>query len=482
MHEAQRQAGSAPEEQPFSPDPAVQSTTADAGAVTQSGSTALRSGAAHVEQPQQQQLQSPGLPPQEPASSQPAANVSSTHTHGTQGSQQQSSSPEHYLGSGSGMPSSMNMHDSQQQLLQQLAAQAGFHLVPPPSQPPVSTQAVMQAADQHTPLPGSFTYQQQQLQSPLLGQATATQGLNQELSHGLLQQLGQGLQTSAMQFASMQQQQQQSRLPAWAQQALLPEQVPLGAASPYYGVQGLSPGHSMHALHSPPVHGITPASQYGDGTHMREQLDAAMQASQSGGSWQVPAWPQQQQPIQDTPQGSMHWLSQHAQQLDSSTAAGHSGQYSAVQGSRQHQMQSGQFPLDVAGNLAAASWAQGGFGGPDVGPDTQMPQLPLMQQQASNADSMHSHSPGAWQHSSQAGVKPSTLNDELRDCDADQRFPLNAQRSTQADTGALHNLSGGSSDLSSPLRGSGHLENLMEVNARVEAAMDRAQAQLQARL
>lgn len=381
----------------------------------------------------------------------------------------------------------MSMHDSQQQLLQQLAAQAGFQLVSPPSQPAVPAQAVMPAAEQQTPLPGNLAYQQQQLQSPLLSQAAGTQGLDHELSQGLLQQLGQGLQSSAMQFASMrqEQQQQQSRLPAWAQQALLPEHGPPSAGSPYYGVQGLSPGHGMHALHSPPVHSMTPPSQYGDGPHMYEQHDAAMRASQSGGSWQVPVWPQQQPSMQGTPPGSVHWLNQHTQQLGSKTSTGPSGQFDAVRGSRQYQMQHGQSPLDLAGNLAAASWAQGGYGRPELDPST-LPQgqipPPLMQQQSSNVGSMHSQSEGAWRQSSQASGKPNPLNDELLDCESAQNLPLSAQRSAQADRGVRHGVSGGSSGLSSPLRGSGHLENLMEVNKRVEAAMDRAQAQLQARL
>ncbi len=57
---------------------------------------------------------------------------------------------------------------------------------------------------------------------------------------------------------------------------------------------------------------------------------------------------------------------------------------------------------------------------------------------------------------------------------------LSAQSSAQGGPGMPPVLSGGSSGLSSPLRESGHLESLLEVNSRVEAAMDRARAQLQA--
>ena len=57
---------------------------------------------------------------------------------------------------------------------------------------------------------------------------------------------------------------------------------------------------------------------------------------------------------------------------------------------------------------------------------------------------------------------------------------VSAQGSAQGGMGMPSVLSGGSSGLSSPVRESGHLDSLLEVNSRVEAAMDRARAQLQA--
>lgn len=64
--------------------------------------------------------------------------------------------------------------------------------------------------------------------------------------------------------------------------------------------------------------------------------------------------------------------------------------------------------------------------------------------------------------------------------EADMHAPGSVQGSAQGNEGMPSVLSGGSSGLSSPLRESGHLESLLEVNSRVEAAMDRARAQLQA--
>jgi len=64
--------------------------------------------------------------------------------------------------------------------------------------------------------------------------------------------------------------------------------------------------------------------------------------------------------------------------------------------------------------------------------------------------------------------------------EAGMHAPGSVQGSAQGDAGMPPVLSGGSSGLSSPLRESGHLESLLEVNSRVEAAMDRARAQLQA--
>lgn len=66
--------------------------------------------------------------------------------------------------------------------------------------------------------------------------------------------------------------------------------------------------------------------------------------------------------------------------------------------------------------------------------------------------------------------------------EADIHTPVSVQGSAQGDAGMPPVLSGASSSLSSPLRESGHLESLLEVNSRVEAAVDRAHAQLQAGL
>ncbi|KAL0054091.1 hypothetical protein WJX82_003615 [Trebouxia sp. C0006] len=63
--------------------------------------------------------------------------------------------------------------------------------------------------------------------------------------------------------------------------------------------------------------------------------------------------------------------------------------------------------------------------------------------------------------------------------EADMQAPGSVQGSAQGNAWMPPVLSGASSGLSSPLRESGHLESLLEVNSRVEAAMDRARAQLQ---
>ena len=64
--------------------------------------------------------------------------------------------------------------------------------------------------------------------------------------------------------------------------------------------------------------------------------------------------------------------------------------------------------------------------------------------------------------------------------EADMHAPGSVQGSAHGSAEMPQVLSGGSSGLSSPLRESVHLESLLEVNSRVEAAMDRACAQLQA--
>lgn len=379
---------------------------------------------------------------------------------------------------GNSFPDSMTKHDPQQQLLRQLAAQAGFQLVSPPSQSAGSAQAVMHQAEQGTQLQAALPPQQQQWAA--LSHAGVNQDLNHELSQGLLHQLGQGLQSSAMQYATMQQQQQQiqhqSRLPAWAQQALLPDQTPpVTPPTAYYGMPGLSPAHSMQALPSPP-------GQYVDGGQLHEQYGPAdVRASLGGSSWHPLAWQQQQQQAQATPQ----WLlDQHAQQQYSTMAAAGSLHHSAVMGSGPYHTPHQSSPLDLRSSHAAAFWppSHGGAGvGTPADPQRQH-SPPLMQSQVGDSETLHSQgSMPRRQHSSRSEC---SLPGMMQGGHSDSATPakLSLQDSGQAEMGVPSVLSGGSSGVSSPLRGSGHLESLVEVNNRVEAAMDRARAQLQVNL
>lgn len=444
--------------------------------------------------PTSQQQQSLDQPVQQPGSWQSAQHVTAPlqleaqaaeegHSTQQQGPvQEQQARSSIGTPTGTSLPDSMTKQDPQQQLLQQLAAQAGFQLVsPPPGQavPAGSAQAAMHQAEQGTPLLATLPHQQQWA---ALSHAGVSQDLGHELSHGLLQQLGQGLQSSAMQAAAMQQQQQQqqvqqqSRLPAWAQQALLPDQAP--PATPpaaYYGMPGLSPAHSMHALPSPPAHSVP--GQYVSGGHMHEQYDpAGMRASLGGGTWQLPAWQQQQQQAQATPQ----WLhDQHAQQYGGMAAA-ESLHHSAVQGSGSYHTPHRSSPLDLRSSHAAASWpfSQGGpaMGTPADPQGRRTP--PLLPPQANTADALYSHASASRQQHSNRGEDslPAMLQDSYADAVAAPKLSL---QDSGPEMGVPSVLSGGSSGVSSPLRGSGHLESLMEVNNRVEAAMGRARAQLQ---
>ena len=491
LHEAQRQLDSASSsDQAATTPPAVKSHPAEPHSSTQQQETA--GGQLHTSQSQQQQ--SPDQQTQQPGSSQPAGDATITPfgmvTPGAKavhGSQQQGEGQEQPAMSGvstptgASLPGSVSKQDLQQQLLQQLAAQAGFQLVSPPSQSAGSAaQAAMQQAEQGGPVQAALPQQQQQ-QWAALGHAGVSQGLSHELSHGLLQQLGQGLQSSAMQMASMQQQQQvqqQSRLPAWAQQALMPDHTPTGTPpTPYYGMPGLSPAHSMHPLHSPPAHGLP--DQYVNVGGMHEQYGSAgMRTSLSGGSWQLPAWQQQQQP-QATPQ----WmLDQHTQQYSTITPPVGSLDHSALHGFGHYQTPHGGSPLDLTSSHAAAFWSTLGHSGADMGtpahPQGQhMP--PMIQSQASNADSLQSQGslPGQ-QQGSRADSLPAVMQDD-HSAKASKLSPLDPD---QAKRGFPSVLSGGSSGVSSPLRESGHLESLVEVNDRVEAAMGRARSQLQVRI
>lgn len=381
------------------------------------------------------------------------------------------------------LPGSMTKQDPQQQLLQQLAAQAGFQLVSPPSQSagPAAQAGGMHQAEQGTPVQASLPHQQQQWPAAHAG---VSQGLSLELSHhGLLQQLGQDLQSSAMQIASMQQQQQvqqQSRLPAWAQQALLPDHTP--PATPpasYYGMLGVNPPHSMHALHSSPAHGLP--GHYLSAAHTHEQFGSGgLRASQTGASWGLPAWHQQQQPQQPQPQWELH--DQHTQQFSDMTPLGNLDN-SAMQGSGAYSSSL----LDPRSSPGTAFWPLG-HGGVDIStPATpqgwQASPMRGGQSQAGTAAPLHSHSGGPQQQGSRGGSLPGARHDEhLEIAMAVNQPSLSVLDPNQGEVGVPSVLSRGSSGVSSPLRESGHLESLVEVNSRVEAAMGRARAQLQVSL
>ena len=501
LHDSQRQpdAVSAASDQTATAPPAVHPHhPAQPNSSTQQEAT-------HAEQSltsQQQGQQSKDQQVQHPGSSQSAQHVTvpqepqeveAQAADDAHSSQQQVPGQEQLARSGIGtptgtttLPDSMTKHDPQQQLLQQLAAQAGFQLVsPPPGQPAVpagSAQTAMHQAEQGTPLLATLPHQQQQQWAALSHAGVSNHDLSHELSHGLLQQLGQGLQSSAMQVAAMQQQQQvqqQSRLPAWAQQALLPDQAPpVTPPAAYYGMPGLSPAHSMHALPSPPAQSMP--GQYVSSGQMHEQYDpAGMRASLGGSSsWHLPAWQQQQQQAQATPQ----WLlDQHAQQYGSMAAA-ESLHHRAVQGDGPYHTPHRSSPLDPRSSQAAASWpfSQGGpaMGTPADPQGRHSP--PLLPPQAGTADALQSHGSASRQQHSSRGEDslPAMLQDSYADTVAAAKLSL---QDSGPEMGVPPVLSGGSSGVSSPLRGSGHLESLMEVNNRVEAAMGRARAQLQVR-
>lgn len=377
---------------------------------------------------------------------------------------------------------SMTKQDPQQQLLQQLAAQAGFQLVSPPSQSAGSAQAAMHhQAEQGTPMQTTLPHQQQWA---ALSHAKVDQDLDHKLSQGLLHQLGQGLQSSAMHHAQQQQVQNLSRLPAWAQQALLPDQTPpVTPPAAYYGMPGLSPAHSMQALPSPP------GGQYTPGGQLHEQYDpAGMRASLAGGSWHLPSWQQPQQ-AQATP----HWLldqhaqlaqqAQHAQQYGSMAAA-ESLHHSAVQSSGPNHTPHRSSPIDVRSSHAAAFWPcnHGGADMRTLADPQGRHSPPMMQSQMSDADTLLSQGSALRQQHSSRGE--ASLPGMMHGSHSDTAMPakLSVEDPSQAEMGVPSVLSGGSSGVSSPLRGSGHLESLVEVNNRVEAAMSRARAQLQVAL
>ena len=442
--------------------------------------------------PTGQQQQQQGLDPEasQPGSLQPPKDVTAPcQLHESQGGgaadgaqqQGQVQQPQARPGIGIGTPTgpnsldSMTKQDPQQLLLQQLAAQAGFQLVSPPSQSAGSAQAAMHhQAEQGTPMQATLPHQQQWA---ALSHAKLDQDLDHKLSQGLLHQLGQGLQSSAMHHASMQQQQVQnlSRLPAWAQQALLPDQTPpVTPPAAYYGMPGLSPAHSMQAL--PSLSG----GQYTPGGQLHEQYDpAGMRASLAGGSWHLPSWQQPQQ-AQATP----HWLldqhAQHAQQYGSMAAA-ESLHHNAVQSSGPYHTPHRSSPIDVRSSHAAAFWPcdHGGADMRTLADPQGRHSPPMMQSQMGDADTLHSQGSATQQQHSSRGE--AFLPGIMQGSPSDTAMPakLSLQDPSQAEMGVPSVLSGGSSGVSSPLRGSGHLESLVEVNNRVEAAMGRARAQLQ---
>jgi len=216
------------------------------------------------------------------------------------------------------LPGSNSKQDLQQQLLQQLAAQAGFQLVPPPSQSPVMSMGHT-PTHQPGPLLNTPPHYQQQLHQQLPMSADAG------LSQGVLQNLGLGLQSSAMQMVQMQQQQQQpSRLPAWAQQALMPQhhhQQQLSPAfSPHADLPRAVSGHMSQGLDPNGLFGQFAEGQFADGPHFpfaggvnaHDQFGpghtASLKASQGVGSWQAPQ-PQQQASMN----GRTPWLNPHLQ-------------------------------------------------------------------------------------------------------------------------------------------------------------------------
>ncbi|KAA6422420.1 MAG: hypothetical protein FRX49_07595 [Trebouxia sp. A1-2] len=244
-------------------------------------------------------------------------------------------------------------------------------------------------------------------------------------SQGVLQNLGLGLQSSAMHMVQMQQQQQQqaSRLPAWAQQALMPQ--------PHHQQQQLSPAFSPHAdlPSANPSHmsqGLPPNGlfgQFADGPHFacaggvdaHDQFGpghtASLKASQGVGGWQPPQ-PQQQA----SANGRTPWLNPHLQHPGSNNSMHMvSGPYQQEEGV--YQMYEGQ----------------------------------TLQQHPSSAGSRPPQwQDDAWHPEASGGLE------------AVMRPPGSVQGSAQGDVGMAPVLSGASSGFSSPLRESGHLESLLE--------------------
>lgn len=482
LHEAQRQPGaSASSHQAGSTLSAVHSPPADAndGAQQQHSSTAEQ---LHSSPPQQQQAPKPGASPPAESVTLPqrvgTQNAEANHSSQQEGTvqQQQAKLSGVSTPTGPSLPGSMTKQDPQQQLLQQLAAQAGFQLVSPPSQSAGGVAAHaggMHQADQNTPVQAPLPHQHEW--PAAYGHAGVSQGLGPELGHhGLLQQLGQDLQSSAMQIASMQQQQvqQQSRLPAWAQQALMPDPTPpMPASTTFYGTLGANLAHSMHALHASPAHSMP--GQYASAAHMHEQYNSSgLRASQTGGSWNQPPWQQQQQQPQ---QWGLH--DYPTQQYSNMTPVRNLA-HIAVQGFGVYSSS----PLDSSSSPAAASWLFN-HGGVDTGtPATPQGRQasPMDQSQAGDTAALHSHGRGPSQQGSWSGSLPDVVHD--KHLGMGKEPPVSVLEPYQAETGLPLVLSGGSSGVSSPVRESGHLESLLEVNNRFEAAMGRARAQLQVSL
>ena len=156
------------------------------------------------------------------------------------------------------------------------------------------------------------------------------------------------------------------------------------------------------------------------------------------------------------------------------TPVGHVN-HSAVQGSGFHNSS----PLESRSSPATAFWPLGPGGG-DMGTPAAPQAPPMGQSQAGDTSALHSQSKGGRQQQASGGgslPQPGVMHAEH--LEMGEGPPVSAlDPYHQDETGVPLVLSGGSSGVSSPLRESGHLEGLLEVNNRVEAAMGRARAQL----
>ena len=440
----------------------------------------------------------------------------------------ESPGPSQQRWSGSGpasttnLPGSNSKQDLQQQLLQQLAAQTGFQLVPPLSQSPVMS---MGHTPTHQPGPLLNTpphYQQLQQQLPMSADAG--------FSQGVLQNLGLGLQSSAMQMVQMQQQQQQqaSRLPAWAQQALMPQyhhqpQQLSPAFSPHPDLPRTVPSHISQGLPPNGLFGQFAEGHFADRPHFPSagRADAhddhhfvpghasSLTASQGVASWQAP---QPQQPA--SVNGRTPWLNPHLHHPGTNSSM-HivSGPYQ--QEEEVYHLYEGQTlqPHPISADSSPALWQHDAWHQGNTilflatmrsscwmgGLHSKQPCLHRLYKGIENLQTDRELAKGQRLHKATPKYPKGRFPLICRMCfsrhdfgrlhaeasdglEAGMHAPGSVQGSAQGDAGMPPVLSRASSGLSSPLRESGHLESLLEVNSRVEAAMDRARAQLQAGL